>query len=121
MNPVHPLTTYFFELNSDIIFSSMPMPSGFSTKPFYEFLISPMRATSTQSVNLIILDLTTLIISGDEYNKQNFKELEEESCEHYKLTAVSVSMSGPENHAQNRAKRRRVGTAKNKAPTRVCT
>jgi hypothetical protein len=65
-----------FNLIITLSFNLCFNPSGVSTKLLYEFLMSPTRATSTQSVNVISLDLTTLIIFGDEYNKQNFKSPE---------------------------------------------
>jgi hypothetical protein len=45
-------------LRSDLV------PSGYLTKTVYEFLISPMHAAC--SVYLILLDLTTVIIFGEE-------------------------------------------------------
>jgi hypothetical protein len=42
------------------------LPSGFTTKILYAFIISPMRATSP--TYLIILDLISLIIFGEGYN-----------------------------------------------------
>jgi len=41
-------------------------PSGFPRNILYAYLICPMRVTC--SVHLILLDLITVIINGEEYN-----------------------------------------------------
>jgi hypothetical protein len=70
MNPVHNLPPSFLR-SILILFSylrrglpSGPFSSGFPTKIFYAFRVSPMRATCPVHVNL--LDLITLIF-GEAY------------------------------------------------------
>jgi hypothetical protein len=55
-NIVHPLTS----LSSQWLF-----PSGFPTNILYAFLLSPIRAAC--HAQLILLDLITLIVLGEEY------------------------------------------------------
>jgi len=69
MNPVY-IMTYFFKISlilSTHLCLGIPdnlFPSGFATKSFYAFCISSVHTTCPN--HLILLDLTTLIISGEE-------------------------------------------------------
>jgi hypothetical protein len=58
------LSHYFPKIHSNTIFSFQLFPSCFSTKIFYTFLNSSMRATCP---TYLILDLITIIINGEAY------------------------------------------------------
>jgi hypothetical protein len=63
--PVHILTPYFFKILFNIILpSTSTSPPNFSTKYFYEFPITPKRATCPAHV---IVDVITLKMFGDAY------------------------------------------------------
>jgi len=71
MNPVHTLPSYFLRFillqsfRLHLGFLSCLLPSGFPTKIFYAFFISPVHAICT--AHLILLDLITLVIFGEAY------------------------------------------------------
>jgi hypothetical protein len=71
LNPVHALTTCFFNICFIIIphlcltFSSDLFPWGFPSKILHAFLISLINIT------FYLLDLITLIIYGEEYKSQS--------------------------------------------------
>ena len=73
---VHALTLHFLQIHLTIIFPSKPgsskwslkiglFPSGLPTKTLYTPLLSPIGTTSP--AHLILLDLITRIIFGEEY------------------------------------------------------
>jgi hypothetical protein len=66
--PSHPVSLRSILVLSSYLCFGLPsslFPSGFPTNILYEFLFSPIRATSP--AHLILLDLITLIILGEEY------------------------------------------------------
>ena len=72
INPVHaPPPFQILKIHFNIAFPSTPwsskwfFPSGFPNKTLYAPLLSPIRATYT--AHLILLDLITRIIFGEEY------------------------------------------------------
>ena len=71
INPVRTLTSHFLNIHLNIILPFTPgsskwfFPSGFPTKTLYTPLLSPLRATCP--ANLILLDLITRTILGEEY------------------------------------------------------
>jgi len=68
MHLVHNFPPYFPKIHSNIILLGLPsdlFPSGIQTKIMYTFLISAMRATFL--THLILRDLITLIMFGEEY------------------------------------------------------
>ena len=70
-DPVHVTTYHFLKSHFNIILLSMPglpsefFPSDFPIKTLYTLLFSPIRVTCP--ANLILLDLTTRTITGEEY------------------------------------------------------
>jgi len=71
LDPVHTPTFHFLNIHLNIILPSMPgspkwsfLP-GFFTKTLYTPLLSPIRATCL--IHLIILDLITRTIFGEQY------------------------------------------------------
>jgi len=70
-HPVRTFATYFLNTLSNIIHPSTPrfsewiFPSEFPTKLLHAFLTFPLRATFP--VNLILLDLITLVTFGEAY------------------------------------------------------
>jgi hypothetical protein len=70
-SPVHVLPTDLFQIHfNNIPFAGLPrslLPSGPPIIILRVFLYSVMRATCV--AHLITLDLLTLVISGEEYNK----------------------------------------------------
>jgi len=73
-NPAQVLPTDLFQIHfSNILFAGLPLslfPSGPPIITLCVFLYSAMRAT--YAAHLIILDLLTLIITGEEYNTRSF-------------------------------------------------
>ena len=71
IDPVHAHTSHCLKIHLNIILSSMPgsskwfFPSGFHTKTLQTPLLSPICATCP--THLILLELITQIISGEEY------------------------------------------------------
>jgi hypothetical protein len=72
IKPVHTLPSYFLKTHFNIIlrFTRVGLPrglisSGFRTEILYVFLTCPMRVICPTNPNL--LDLTVLIMFGDEY------------------------------------------------------
>ena len=62
MNPAHALPSYCMKVHFNIRVSLLPSVS--QTKPLYAFLFYPTRAAC--SAHLILIDLITLTVSGDE-------------------------------------------------------
>jgi hypothetical protein len=60
-------------VSSHLLLRLPSVPSGFPTKILYAFLISPMRASFP--THLILLDLSTLIVYGEEYHYAAFSDL----------------------------------------------
>jgi hypothetical protein len=64
--PYFPKIHFNFVLHPCLGLQSGIFPSGCATKILYVFLISPMHATCPS--HLVLLDLITLIIFGEDYN-----------------------------------------------------
>jgi len=71
LHPLHPFLPDFPEINSNIIFPSMPRSSDWSLPFRFSGLnfvcISQLSLLSTCSTHVILLDLITLLICGEAY------------------------------------------------------
>ena len=71
-NPIHTLTSYFFQIYFNIL-SSMPMSSkwplsaGFPTITLYAFLCFPIHATSPNPCILLHLVVLLILVFGQKY------------------------------------------------------
>jgi hypothetical protein len=70
LDPVHKPTSYFLKIHLRLGLPSGLFPSGFPTKTLYTPLLSPIRATCP--TNLILLDLITGTIFGEQYRSLSY-------------------------------------------------